>query len=130
MKSLKSLYAKMNEDYHENKHQLKTRMDQMNKVIAETNREASSEDSDKKAENLIFLLKQEVEELKQQKGIIKQSSLKTLSQAQNDGEPPQIIQNVEDSNKHEQGVLQQNATAKSWLRQDQAVAQVPTQQIQ
>lgn len=57
MKSLQTLYAKMNEDYHENKHKLKTRMDQMNRVITEANKEVSSEDSDKKAENLINFLK-------------------------------------------------------------------------
>lgn len=57
MKSLQTLYAKMNEDYHENKHNLKTRMEQMNRVITEANKEVSSEDSDKKAENLINFLK-------------------------------------------------------------------------
>lgn len=39
-------------------------MEQMNKAIADQNRDVSSEDSDKKAESLINFLKQEVEELK------------------------------------------------------------------
>ena len=129
MKSLKDLYAKMDEDDEENRKQLRARMEQMNKAITETNREVSSEDSDRKAESLINFLKQEVEELKQQNGIANQKATLDRQAQQNDDILSDLLKDAADPRKHDQGVLQQQVGPTNWLGRHQT-KEAPAQKME